>query len=72
MCLAVMSSKSAKVQLTLLFLQCKTKAAFRAEEMHSYVLSDWDLCLGDSTSSYDAWARLANIITELDNVKKTE
>ena len=72
MWLAVMSSKSEKVELTLLFPQSKTKAAFWTEGMHSYVLSDWDLCLGDSDSTYDSWARHANIITELDNVKKTE
>ena len=51
MWLAVMSSKGdsesgEEVELILLFPQSKTKAAFWMEGMHSYVLSDWDLCLG--------------------------
>ena len=76
MWLAVMSSKGdsesgEEVELTLLFPQSKTKAAFWMEGMHSYVLSDWDLCLGDSDSTY-SWVSHANIITELDNVKMTE
>lgn len=69
MWLAVMSSKSEEVELTLLFPQSKTKAAFWMEGMHSYVLSNWDLCLGDSDSTY-SWVSHANIITELDNVKR--
>ena len=71
MWLAVMNSKSEGDELTLLFPQSKTKAAFWIEGMHSYVLSNWDLCLDDADSTY-SWASHANIITELDNVKMTE
>eukprot|EP00435_Cladocopium_sp_Y103_P045947 s524_g13.t1 len=58
-------SGKANLTLTLLFPQCKTKAAFWMEGMHSYVLSDWDHCLEEIGSSV-SWVSHANIITKLD------